>query len=509
MLSSFARISLYALLILMAVLEHVLSQNFINWDLQKTLYGVGLVGLILQLGYFFSADWMKKNPSVLKFTFFIDVILIGLALFKSELNPALFLMLYLINIMISGLTFQTRGALEVASFTSMTFSLISILSLDFPGGTFIFSIVLNNLSFFLVAWISGYLSDQVYSTNEKLKAQNLSIKAIRKLNEMIVETIPSALLSVTAQGEVLQFNQGALGLFSREELAGLSIKELLPALASDFSTWDEGKKVEVNHEKDGTQYFLSVQVRKQIGETFSEPTFLLIIEDQTQVKRLESVVRQSEKMAAIGQLAAGIAHEIRNPLASISGSVEMLSQQYVSQDDQKLSKIILKEIDRLNGLISEFLDYAKPEKAPSDLVDFSRLVIEVVESLKPQFKGAEVLTKVEPKIQVKGFEGKLKQALMNILINSYQAIEKTQTKKIEVSLLFVNGKAELLVTDTGCGMTEETRLRMFEPFLTTKSKGTGLGLAITHKIFEVHNAKVFVQSEVGLGTKFFVSFPSI
>ena len=195
-------------------------------------------------------------------------------------------------------------------------------------------------------------------------------------------------------------------------------------------------------------------------------------------------------------------------MAGISGSVELLSQSFASEDDRKLGKIILKEIDRLNRLISEFLDFAKPEKPPVDKVLLAPLIKETVESAKSNFaKPVEITINIPEGTAVLGSRDKLKQALLNIVINSFQAMEQTAAAKIEVNAELEGERVLLKIRDNGSGIKPETQKRMFEAFHTTKPKGTGLGLAITHKILEAHGALIFVESQVGLGTLFVISFP--
>ena len=226
-------------------------------------------------------------------------------------------------------------------------------------------------------------------------------------------------------------------------------------------------------------------------------------------KKLEAAVRQSEMLAAVGQLAAGIAHEIRNPLASISGSVQLL-EGVSGADNERLMAIITREIDRLNGLISEFMDFVKPEniqKEPLGLKSLIDGVVEMVSLDKNLREGVEISVAIDDSLKILGDSGKLKQVFLNMLINSHHALVDVEAPKIEIHGKAVSGKIELSVRDNGCGMDPTTRDRVFEPFHTTKAKGTGLGMAVSHKIIEVHSAEIRVESEVGQGTKFVIHFP--
>ena len=235
---------------------------------------------------------------------------------------------------------------------------------------------------------------------------------------------------------------------------------------------------------------------------------LMMLKDVTDIKNLQDEIKQKEKLAAIGQLAAGIAHEIRNPLAGISGSIQLLSSETQNQDDLKLMKIIHKEIDRLNNLITEFLDYSKPEKRPDQKIDLALVVNEVVQNIKLSNQTPQNLSLI---LQINsglilGFADKLKQAFLNIMMNAIQAMSTVAQPILKINLEAYEEYVQLTIEDNGCGMSLETQKRIFEPFYTTKNKGTGLGLAITHKVLDSHQVKMKIESELGQGTKFILIF---
>jgi two-component system sensor histidine kinase PilS (NtrC family) len=244
---------------------------------------------------------------------------------------------------------------------------------------------------------------------------------------------------------------------------------------------------------------------------------VLTFQDLTKVRRLEFAMRQSEKLAAVGQLAAGIAHEIRNPLASISGSIQLLESSLPAAKDaeeRKLMRIVLREIDRLNGLISEFLVYVRPDQAKDDPVDLGILTRETLDliklnpTLRQDVRQVATLEAGPGAAVVSGDRDKLRQAILNVVMNAYQAMGESSEPVIEASACRSGDLVQLKIRDCGVGI-EESRLRkIFEPFHTTKPKGTGLGLAVTHKIVETHGGKIFVESAPGQGTEFTFEFPA-
>lgn len=504
------RIFLDVIVVTLVVLQHLIQEEFFNWGLYATFYAIAAASALLHLLPLFSLDRFFDKPKLVGLTFGIDVILISLLMGASGLSPSLFLFLYLVTIILTGLVFQLRGALLAAALSSICFTVASWFGPEVKAMSFLFLLILNNLAFFAVAWLAGYLSDQLNLFQERLQAQNLSLRVIRRLNELIVDTMPAGLLIVNQDGQVLQANPGAQNLFQLDGLEGENLFSFVPELKNqipDLSRVERSVRFEVKYSRITEVYLLGLQVLPQTSD-LNEQTYLIVIEDLTQIRKLEFAVRQSEKMAAVGQLAAGIAHEIRNPLAGISGSIELLSQQFSTEDDKKLTKIILREIDRLNNLISEFLDFAKPEKPPVDTVDLNHVLREVIDhaNLSSPVK-VEVNAQWASDGLIVGHRDKLKQAFLNIVINSFQAMGLSENKKLFVRSEESGDSLVVRIKDSGCGMRLETKKRMFEPFHTTKPKGTGLGLAITHKILESHQAKIFVESEEGLGTEFVVTFP--
>ncbi|GIL17742.1 MAG: PAS domain-containing sensor histidine kinase [Oligoflexia bacterium] len=497
------RVGMYLIVLALALLVHLTQDGFLNWKLYSQFYFFTGVGLFIHLiGLVFTSKALKGRYWV-GFTFVADVLLISYLMIQSELNPSLFLFMYLVVIILSGLYFQKKGALLTAALSSVCYSLAAILGPEVKAMTFFFMFILTNLAFFAVAVLSGHLTEQ-------LEIQGISLGFLRKLNELIVETIPSGLMTVTEAGDILQVNQGAKKILEQEDIVGKNLLQVIPSASQLFESvrnQRQSQKLDLTYSKGDDQTLLSTQMIPQAqGEV---PTYLMVFDDQTQIRRLESAVRQAEKMAAVGQLAAGIAHEIRNPLAGISGSIELLSQQNQSEEDRKLSKIIMKEIDRLNRLISEFLDFAKPEKVPVDPVNLSSLLKEIclAVTMDPSLKQGEQILSLNEVPMIRGHRDKLKQAFLNMMINSYQAMGQVEKPVMEISCTHKDNEVIVRLKDNGCGMSEETKRRMFEPFHTTKPKGTGLGLAVTHKILENHGASLEVQSEIGQGTEIKIHFP--
>ena len=255
---------------------------------------------------------------------------------------------------------------------------------------------------------------------------------------------------------------------------------------------------------------------------------VVIFQDVTQVVEMERELRRSERLAAIGQLSASIAHEVRNPLAAISGSIQVLEKRTpaLANDPEagRLMEIVLRETDRLNALITDFLQYARPaprrvsEIALGDAVDG---ILRMFESVRPA--SVSVASRVEPGLALRADPEQLRQVLWNLVLNAAQAMEKGG--RLEIRATRADGPpqealpgrrneeqaqqdwVEIAVVDEGIGIPMDALDRIFDPFFTTKRGGSGLGLATVHRIVEQHGGSIRVESTSGIGTTVRVRLP--
>ncbi len=493
---------IYGIFLLLAAGHWLLSPLVLSYELLILFSTVGGLGLILHLAVWFF--FFQLAAWVHGILFCLDFLGLFLLLATNTSHQALFLFDGLALISFAGILLGGYWAFFLAGICSLMFSGVSFLGTEIRGTGFLFLLVLNNLAIFGIAGISTYLRRQIQDLSEELSTVGLSLERLRRLQTLIVENIPVGILSVDAWGRVIQANPFVQKIFGRRWIA----EELTE---KEKALFENSKKSDGQWVMDGQTKIISTQT--QDIEEQNEKMTLYFVQDLTQQRQLESQVRQSEKLAAVGGLAAGIAHEIRNPLASISGSIELLGSQAQSEDDKTLMKIILKEIDRLNLLISDFLDYAKPEKNPVDLVSLKNLLLETLKLLEkdPRVQGRiRIFQDLQSEASILGDAQKLQQVLMNLLINAIQAMDKTADPQIQISLSqSLDHQVLLRIKDNGCGMNEKTKSKLFEPFYTTKSKGTGLGLAMSHKILQSHRCRIVVESQEGLGTEFLLFFPLV
>jgi two-component system sensor histidine kinase PilS (NtrC family) len=253
---------------------------------------------------------------------------------------------------------------------------------------------------------------------------------------------------------------------------------------------------------------------------------ILIFQDITKMTEMEERVRRQERLATVGSLAAGIAHEIRNPLGSISGSIQVLQGELHLQGDNKhLMDIVLRETDRLNTIITEFLEYARPQAELSAttgsgetsevlLPDLFNETVMLLKNSRDYRDGITIKYTVQTDAAVKGDPQRLRQVFWNLLINACQAIQDQGEIIISASPFLLNDDetwCRIVIADTGSGIAPENLDKIFDPFFTTKDSagGTGLGLAIAYRIVEDHGGTIEVESQPGRGSAFTIKLPGI
>lgn len=514
------RLGFHLSILLIILGFQALQPEFVNTEVLFPVYLLMGVAFSIHSIYLLFFDRALNSWPVTAFLFFFESAFITGLIHFTGVNQSIFLFLYLVNIILCGFVFQRRGANILALWTSFLFSFLMIVGPELKGQALFFAVGLNNVAFFAVAGLAGYLSEQLDFMGRSLEAQGKDLRALRNLQAIIVDNMATGMITVDETGVCLQANRAAFEILDPvpREIIGRNLDVVVPgsmagirATLEKIEGGDRTARLDWIHQNpmQGRQTLELVVSRLPVESELKG--YIVTFHDLTRVRRLEFAMRQSEKMAAVGQLAAGIAHEIRNPLASMSGSLQLLESGFTSEsaEEKKLMRIALREIDRLNNLITEFLDFVRPEVLKEDPVDINLVLRDVLEMAKMN-KGLrqEIQQSVELKSTktIPGHRDKLKQAVLNIVMNAYQAMSDAEKPVIEVKSFDRDDSVVVTIRDHGCGIDEVGLRRIFEPFHTTKPKGTGLGLAITHKIIENHQGRIYVESTKGVGTEFTLEF---
>lgn len=355
-----------------------------------------------------------------------------------------------------------------------------------------------------------------------LKSAEASLKSsLKDVNDIKFALDQSSIIAFTDEkGTITNVNEKfcEISQYSREELigqnhsilnSGLHSKEFFKNLWKTIGQGEVWKGEIRNKAKDGSYYWVHTTIVPFLNANGKPYQYLSIRNDITERKKTEEVLHQQDKLAAVGQLAAGVAHEIRNPLTTMKGYTEFLQLDETHEERQEYLSIILDEIDRVNNIVEDFMVLAKPKAAELEERDIIPIIKNVVSFLEFEARNRNVKIGFEYQqdiIQIECDENRLKQVFLNFIKNGIEAMP--DGGNITVRAGIINNQVQIAIKDTGVGIPQEKLKNIGEPFFTTKKNGNGLGLMVSFKIIESHNGKVFIESELNKGTTFNIVLPA-
>jgi two-component system sensor histidine kinase PilS (NtrC family) len=373
-------------------------------------------------------------------------------------------------------------------------------------------IFVNLFAYFAIAYLAGLLMSKLRQADVQLKDASGALENLQALHESIVQSMSGGVITTGRDGCITLVNRAAQQLLgiSETELRGRSVAGLfqdpLPSLG--VSRGDaEIRYIAGNGYRKTFRVLVSALNLNERGELGLVYSF----DDLTQIRRLEREVRMQDRLAAVGRMAAAIAHEIRNPLTSIAGSVSMLSDApTLNSEERHLLQIVIRESDRLNNIVTDFLAYSRNKQYRFERVDLIPLIEDTLTLLEHRLAAENTGINIErnfPKYEawVLADGDKLKQVFWNFCENAVRAIKSSdQGGTLTVSLNERDSDWEMSFADTGPGINPQQADKIFEPFQSSFEGGTGLGLAIVYQIVQAHEGKVWARSEAGKGTSFVV-----
>jgi len=354
--------------------------------------------------------------------------------------------------------------------------------------------------------LSEAFDQMSYNLNNNISELRASEEKYRKL----VDGISDAVILIDSQKKILSWNRAAQWTFgwSFNEVAGMKINILyLPDTGAD-EKWEFSDGEYVFIKKNGLTFPGIIKIKPlQEGEDAGYVVAIRDVTDQKEMEKLESHLLQSEKLATIGQLAAGAAHEINNPLANITLYTQMLMKKTEDESVRGKLSIINEEANRAAYIVKGLLEFAHQSEPKLSPTDMNTEIDKVISIMNPQFKNIKVTTVFEPLPYISADGAQIQQVIMNILTNSIQSI--TENGEIIVKTQAKKNYIEITISDNGCGIPEENMDKIFDPFFTTKGpgEGTGLGLSICYGIIKRHNGSIEVKSDAGKGTTFIIKLP--
>lgn len=377
-------------------------------------------------------------------------------------------------------------------------------------GTFLSVIFVHGVAFFLTAILSGTLAERWRHSEAQLQRKTIDYAELEKMNRTILSHVSSGLMLINAEGRIRSFNRAATVIteLSLQDVYDQDASEMFPGLTvgSTVAKKPLNRAEGYFDRKTGERLVLGYATTPAKGSRGEYLGILVTFQDLTLLKRIEEDLKRTDRLAAVGRLAAGMAHEIRNPLASISGSVQLLMEAENAQpEDLRLMGIVVKEADRLNGLLTDFLGFAKPKQPIKEPVNIVSIFDQLVDMLAtdPRFRGVEIVQDYPDKFIFDLDQGQILQALWDLAINATEAM---QGQGQLIFSIVTGAVPAITVEDSGPGISDEIKGRIFEPFFSTKERGTGLGLASVYSVVESHGGTVTVDRGSAGGARFSLQF---
>jgi len=352
------------------------------------------------------------------------------------------------------------------------------------------------------------------------RSTRTSLTRIKAFSDNVVERMPVGLVAMDGNGKILSFNQAAESTLRlpSDQVTGRNASEVLPRQVLDMvTTLKDSTRTAIAKEfdcsfPDGRVVPLDVTLSSLKGEDGTVWGTIILCRDLTEVQSLKREVETSRRLASLGRLAAGIAHEIRNPLSSIKGFATYFKERYRDNPgDQKTSEIMIQEVDRLNRVITQLLEFARPPVIQKKRASLQNLIQHSLKMIERQAsaKQIQVISHLPSEIKEADLDPDgINQVLLNLYLNAVEAMDQGGTLSVSLYREERSPWVKIMVSDTGTGISKEDLEHVFDPYFTTKQTGTGLGLAIVHKIIEAHGGEVRAESEIGRGTSVSVLLPA-
>jgi len=385
-----------------------------------------------------------------------------------------------------------------------------------------YTVALNLFGFFAVAVLSGSLAERLRSAGARLEQASTEIAGLQALNQHVIDSLPSGLATTDMAQRILTFNHAAESItgLSSQSAVGRPLAEILQLPAQFVVDVERGwngagvRRLEWWYSTADGRGEIEVGLSATHLETpGGRAGFLVTFQDVTDIKKLERDARIQQRLAAVGEMAAGIAHEIRNPLASMSGSIQILRQELpLSTEQAQLMDIVLRESERLNTTIRSFLAYARPQRFAIARIDVRRALNDTALLLRNSAEVSEGhaidVDVPSGELWYEADEGQVRQIVWNLATNGLRAMPEGGRLRLAAALEPSSEGVVITVRDEGIGMAPEELDGLFQPFRGSFTRGSGLGLAIVHRIVTDYHGEIQVNSRPGAGTTVSVRLPA-
>jgi two-component system, NtrC family, sensor histidine kinase PilS len=501
-----------------------------------------LIGLTyaLTISYALTLRYVEDHRWLLDLQLAGDALIVSAFIYFTGGITSYFTSLYVLPIVAGSIIRFRRGGLLVATFSAVLylglvaaqyfaasgFLMLPALATDsiaLPGQSMAgYTVAFNVFAFFAVALLSGSLANGLRSAGARLERASNEIADLQALNQHVINSLPSGLVTTDPAQVVLTFNRAAETItgvpspaaLGRQIADVLQLPQSIVALLNGDLTAASARRQEFRYRTSDGRGEIEVGLSPTHLETpGGRAGFLFSFQDVTKIKKLQRDAAIQQRLAAVGEMAAGIAHEIRNPLASMSGSIQILRHELpLSSEQEQLMDIVLRESERLNTTIGSFLAYARPQRFEIARFDARRALNDTALLLR---NSAEVLDSHVIEVDVpndelwyEADEGQIKQIVWNLATNGLRAMPEGGHLRLSGAHDRATGGVTITVRDEGVGIPADELDSLFQPFHSTFARGSGLGLAIVHRIVTDYNGEIQVSSQPGVGTTVSVRLPA-
>jgi two-component system sensor histidine kinase PilS (NtrC family) len=535
------RLSIFLLLFGAVVLsESTQRQTF--WPF--LLYSLATLVFLLVI----EVDARFFRPGVLRFIIFFHFVFELLAeasiLRSAGQLTSQYSILFLLTIVSASLVYRLVGTITIATLAAFTYALASSLSrvfesgsgmsleqfrITFQGDDVFYATFLHVCTFYLVAFISGFLAQKLRAKEGELSHASEELERVQLDTDDILQNLHSGLVTIDSTGKIVYFNRAAETILGYRhidvkgknflEVFNRQMPEFCERVLSVLKLAKPGMRSEIEITcKNGVRMPLGLNASVLGDERVGIRGVVAVFQDLTIAKEMEQALLKADRLAAVGELSARIAHEIRNPLASISGSVEVLKSEIALQgDNARLMELIVKESERLSRILTDFLSYARTSPVLSTKIEIVSIIGETIDLMRnsqkvPKGVQLEFATD-QPTEYIIGEEDQVRQIIINVINNALDAVDQGDGRiAVKVGGPFGDDRLSqgdwVLVTiiDNGSGFDHGVKEKLFEPFFSRKKGGTGLGLAIVKRCLDNIGGHISVDSAPGAGAKFRLYF---
>ncbi len=512
----FVRVGLVSLLLGVAIIIQVRETKTYFGEILNAHYSLIALIYFLTFCYVVALKYIRNLARFAYIQLLIDTIFITAIIYTTGGIESIFSFLYQLNIIAGAILLYRRGGLIIASLSSILYGAFLDLSYygfinplgyyypyasEYQVSEIFYMILVNVAAFYLIAILSSFLSEQIRRSRAELKARQKDLADLEILKDNIIQSISSGLIALDEHNRIIAFNKGAEEIFrvNSRDAVQRDVSEVIPFVVPYLKAEHPNKVSQLAYRGEDSQRLdLLLNVSPLKGQGGDKKGELLIVQDTTRLMEMEREVKRMEALAMLGELAAGVAHEIRNPLASISGSIQVLNDSLSKGQahiNKRLMEIVLREVDRLNHLVSDFLQFARPQRSEVEEFDLNTLIKETLYLFQTSQKWPQKL-EVETNFQknplkITSDPQQLKQVLWNVFMNACEAMPDGGTVRVSAErgpgfhgCSEAKRAVSIKVEDTGPGIDPSVIEEMFKPFSTAKRDGSGLGLAIVKKIVE-------------------------